>query len=307
MSFYLDIVWLLNLLFNSLLLYITGVILKRNISKKRVFLAGLLGSLIIFAPFISFGQILLAPFTKIFISLLMVWIAFGFRKLRFFLSNLFVFYLCTFSTGGALIGLHYLLSFDFNLKSSLLLASTKGFGDPISWIFVLVGFPVMLYFSRNTFDKFETTKIQLDQIVEVKISINQEICSLNGLIDSGNNLYDPLSKRPVMICEVQKVTHLFPGELLDVFENPHSLMNLKDELEEWTKRLSIIPYKVIGHDHRLMTAMKPDFIQICKGEEVYETKQVLIAFVNQRLSGEGLFDCILHPKMVNSAISKNVS
>lgn len=237
----------------------------------------------------------------------MVLIAFGYRRLRYFLTNVCVFYLITFVSGGALIGLHYLLQFDYQLNQSIFMASIRGFGDPISWVFIILGFPILLYFSKSTFDRFETAKFQADQIVEVTLFINQEKIVLKGLIDTGNQLYDPLSRKPVMIASLHKLEHLFPQELIQIFENANQLGNLGQVKDDWLNKISIIPYKAVGTENRLIAAIKPDKISIFKDQEIYETNQVLIACVPQSLSSDGLFDCIIHPKVMNGNNAKQVS
>src|SRR5690606_10931898 len=119
-----------------------------------------------------------------------------------FMKCLMTFYLTTFLIGGSLIGIHYFIQFDFDLASSVALASIEGFGDPISWLFVLLGFPLVWHFSRQQFEMIEMTKIQYDQIVTVELELGGMQLKLKGLVDSGNQLYDPISKIPVMIASI---------------------------------------------------------------------------------------------------------
>ena len=76
----------------------------------------------------------------------MVFTVFGYKRFKFFLTGLMTFYLATFLIGGSLIGIHYFIQFDMNLSTSLVLANVKGFGDPISWLFVVVGFSACMAF-----------------------------------------------------------------------------------------------------------------------------------------------------------------
>ena len=136
-----------------------------------------------------------------------------------------------------MIGTHYLLRFNFDLSNSIFLASMRGFGDPISWIFVVLGFPILMFFSRRTFDQWENVKIQYDQLVEVEIFINSNTVKLKGLVDSGNQLYDPLSKRPVMIVSLEKAAHLVSKDLLPVFNDVNELWNKDNEIPlEWATK-----------------------------------------------------------------------
>lgn len=308
MTIYLDVIWLLNFLFDSLLIFLTGFILKRRTKKWRVFLSGFFGSLIIFAPFTPFEFIMNSAFFKIFISIIMVTIAFGFKRLKYFAANISVFYLVTFATGGAMIGVHYLMKFDYDFANAFFLTYIKGFGDPISWIFVILGFPVLWYFSKNTFDLFENVKIQTDQLIDVKIDIFNHSVRLRGLVDSGNQLYDPITKRPVMIVSLEKITGILPGELVPMFSNVNRLWSDKIEIPtEWADRLSVVPYRVVGQDHQLIVTFRPDKVELFQNEEILQTGKVLIGLVDQKLSSDDTFDCIVHPKILAQAKSQQVS
>ncbi len=237
----------------------------------------------------------------------MVWVAFGFKRLRFIITNLLSFYLVTFTTGGALIGLHYLLSFRFDVSNTFMLAQVRGFGDPISWLFVALAFPLVLYFSRRTIDSWETRKIQYDQLIDVDITINNQTIRLKGLIDSGNQLYDPLTKKPVVIVSLEKTANIFPEEVLAVFQDVNKIWKEDYLPMEWVHKISIIPYRVVGKENQLMAAVKPEEVVIHDGDEAYHTNRLLLAFVNQKLSSEDSFDCIIHPKILQQSDHEQVS
>ncbi len=307
LTVYLDIIWILNFLFDSLLLFLTGLILKRRTKKWRVFLGGFFGSLIIFAPFTPFA-ILTSSFFKIFISILMVIVAFGFKRIKYFFANLSIFYLVTFAMGGAMIGVHYLLNFDYNLANALFLTHIQDFGDPISWLFVILGFPVLWYFSKNTFDRFESIKIQSDQLIDLEVFIFDKSVRLRGLVDSGNQLYDSLTRRPVMIVSLEKMTNLLPKEIIPIFNNVNQLWNESNEVpNEWVNRLSVVPYRVVGKDHQLIVTFRPDKVMFMQNEEKFQTDKLLIGLVDQKLSSDDTFDSIIHPKILTSAKGQQVS
>ena len=298
-----DIIWLLNVIVDSMILWMTSIILKQQIKGWKIILGGLLGSLIIFIGFIpSIHQYAGNLGVKILVSILMVFTVFGFKRLRYFVSCLFTFYLVTFLTGGILIGLHYLLMFDFELQSTIFLASVKGFGDPISWFFVIFCFPVAWYFSKQRIDSIATVNIQYDQLVDVEVKINGVCFQLTGLIDSGNQLYDPLSKMPVMIVSIGSLEEVLPEEIVAIAQDPDQLLHdTKQMPATWYENVRFIPAQVVGKSHQLLTAFKPDLITIEKGMERWIVKKALIHFTNQVLSSEDKFECIVHPKMVAGA------
>ncbi|EIJ81583.1 sigma-E processing peptidase SpoIIGA [Bacillus methanolicus PB1] len=312
MTIYLDVIWALNFLFDSFLLYLTAAILKRNCKIWRVFLGGFIGSSIILlsvSPFYSYSS---HPLAKFIFSVAMIIAVFGYKRWRYFFNGLMTFYMTTFLAGGALIGAHYFIQFDFDLSSSVMLASVKGFGDPISWLFVFIGFPIAWHFSKRNFDSIEVVKLHFEQLVNVKITILGREIFLRGLIDSGNQLYDPISKLPVMFVSLKKADERVPDIVLEIAENPEEVIFGKKEMPpKLEKIMRIIPYRVVGQEHQLIIGIKAENIEIEKNGDCWQTKNGLVSFTMQQLSADGSFQCIVHPKLLSGTMKntpyKNVS
>ncbi len=66
---YLDIIWALNLLFDSLLLYLTAIFLKRRIRLWRLLAGGFIGSLIILLSFTPLNAYSSHPFQNYYFQL----------------------------------------------------------------------------------------------------------------------------------------------------------------------------------------------------------------------------------------------
>lgn len=300
MALYLDIIWLLNFLFDSLLLYLTALILKRDIVLWRILIGGLIGSSIIILSITPYHAIFNHPFMKLMFSILMVLSVFGFKRFKYFFSGLMTFYLTTFLIGGSLIGIHYFIQFDMNLSTSLFLANIKGFGDPISWLFVALGFPIAWHFSRKNFERIEVAKIQYDQLVVVEVELEEKSYSFKGLVDSGNQLYDPISKLPVMFVSINGMISELPQELKIIAEDAEAvIMGEKSVAPKWETKMRIIPYKVMGKEHQLIIAIQPDRLIIKKSEkEIKLVEKGLVSLTTQQLSSDDSFQCIVHPKML---------
>ncbi|RIW36329.1 sigma-E processing peptidase SpoIIGA [Bacillus salacetis] len=308
MVLYLDVIWLLNFLIDSILLMMTALFLKRHLRWWRIFSGGFIGSLIVLLSFTPYAHISGHPLAKLSFSIIMVLAAFGFKRFRFFIGNLLMLYFSTFLTGGILIGVHYFLSFDNNLQSSMFLASVKGFGDPISWVFVMFALPSAWYFSRSRVSSIETVNIQYDQLVNIEVEINGLKLGLKGLVDSGNQLYDPLSKSPVMLISSRGLEEAVPEEILQLSEDNEDMMSGNHSLSpEWEDRVRFIPAQSVGKKSQLLIAFKPDTIVIKKGEQTWPCKKGLIVFQNMEFSADGTFNSIVHPRMMTAPPLRNVS
>ena len=299
MKVYLDVIWALNLLFDAFLLYLTAIILKRQVKIWRLALGGAIGSLLIILTITPFHAVAGHPVGKMCFSILMVLAAFGYKRFRFFIKSLMTFYVTTFLMGGTLTGVHYFIQFDMDLASNVAMNHIKGFGDPISWLFVLLGFPLAWHFSKRNIEQFEMTKIQYESLAEVEVRFMEMDFSVKGLIDSGNQLYDPISKMPVMILSIANCLDRMPGEIKRIAENPDCVLtgdgNFSPKLEN---RMRIIPCKVVGQEHQLIIAFQPDSIKIATNEGTFIAEKGLISFTAQELSADGSFQCIIHPKML---------
>lgn len=299
MVVYADIVWLLNVCIDFLLLMLTAVILKRKVKRWRLFVGALLGSSIVIFAFTPFAYAMTHPLTKIMYSIVIVYATFGFTRFRTFCQTVFMFYFVTFMVGGGLIGVHFFLQAN-PIVNEMASVNTVSYGDPISWLFVVIGFPFIYYFSKKRVEDVEMTKIRYEQIVKVELVIGDRKLQLNALIDSGNQLYDPLTKTPVMIVDVAYTKELFPDWLLEQAKRVTQIPEWGDENTEWLNRIRIVPYRGIGQHNHFLFAVKPDLVRIYKGEEVLAVHHVLVGLNHTKLSSDNEYACILHPKMLLS-------
>ncbi|MEK4030277.1 sigma-E processing peptidase SpoIIGA [Pseudobacillus sp. FSL P4-0506] len=308
MVLYLDALWLLNLLADSLLLWMTAIFLKRSVKWYRLLIGGGIGSISILLMVTPFAGIAGHPFAKLSLSVAMVLAVFGYRRWKYFFVNLMAFYFSTFLTGGMLLGAHYFIQFDMQMESEFFLAGLKGFGDPISWVFVMFGLPIAFYFARSRADDFETAKLQHDQLLDVKIMINGAEFLLKGLVDTGNQLHDPLSKAPVMLVSITGLEEQLPKEVIKAADQPEILLFQDEYLPgEWLDKMRLIPAKSVGKAHQLLPAFKPDYVEISNGQKKAVVSKALVSFTSMSLSSDNQFSCILHPKMALSLSYEEVS
>lgn len=301
MTVYLDVIWLLNICFDGLLLWLTAIILKREVVWWRMAIGAFIGSLIVLLMFTSFSPYVQQPFMKLFFSVLIVFASFGFKRFRYFFENLFTFYLATFMVGGGLIAVHYLLQTEIQVTNGMLTTYSLGTGDPVSWLFVLIGFPALWLFSRKRMDTIREKKLRFNHIVNVVLTFNEVSVSLKGLIDSGNQLYDPLTKVPVMIVSASEMKDILPSALLEHTNESGDFTWLNDEqLEAWSSRLRFVPYRAVGQNQRFLLAVKPDRMMIHYEAQWIEVTKGLVGLNETDLSTDGEYQCIIHPKMIQT-------
>lgn len=205
MKIYVDLIILINFIFDFILILTVSLILKRNVSIKKIILSSLLGGLSIIILFIPFNNFTLFLF-KVLISIIMVLTAFSFKNIKYTVNNIIYLYLVSFILGGFL----YYLNNEFSYKRIGLIFFHKGVS--INIVLALIISPIVLFLYvkqtkklKNNYSKYYTVNIEF---------LNGKNISITGFLDSGNNLYDPYNKRPIILINKNILENYHPRCIL---------------------------------------------------------------------------------------------
>ncbi|WP_050614696.1 sigma-E processing peptidase SpoIIGA [Bacillus testis] len=296
---YVDLIILLNWFFDCLLLYWASLLLKRKVSYIRIGVGGLAGAALILLAFSPFYEVANLVIVKIGVSFLMVLLVFGYKRWSLFLKALSLLYFVTFLSGGILLGTHYLFSYQFIAPDSYVFYGPKSYGDPVSWLFVMIGFPAGWLYSRKVFTGLEVTNMMAESMMDVKIRIKDRLLVCRGLIDTGNQLYEPITNAPVMIASAISLRSQLPQDVLELIEKAGEAGDLSLASQSaWGARVRIIPYKVVGKDQQLLIAFRPDWIELSSASVTGKVTKGLVAFTMQTLSHDDCYHSIIHPRML---------
>lgn len=220
MKIYLDVVFLINFLFDASLLFTVGLILKRKVPIKRIILSSLIGGLSIFLLFIKISSLGLF-IIKLIMGFVLVIIAFEYKNIYWTIKNFF--YLITISI--ILGGFLYFLNIQFSYKSSGIIFYHNGLSPNI--ILSLITSPLILYIYIKQFKKTKNINSKIYNI-DIYFKDKKKI-NINAYFDTGNNLYDPYQKRPIiLIYDKYLKNHYRKEEILLV---PYESLNNKGLLE----------------------------------------------------------------------------
>lgn len=302
MVIYADVIFLHNSYIDFLLLWLTSGIRKQRTSIWRLVLAALVGgiysTLYLWSSFASLYTI----FCKLLISLILIWIAFGFAHPLAYLRNLGVFYLTCFVTGGAMIALHYFLTGDMVVGGGILFSqSQKGWGSPVSWLFVFIGFPLVWFYTRSAFRSIQERAEVYDFLTPIRIYINDRKIECVGLVDTGNQLRDPITRAPVWMVELDSLQRSLPTQVSTMVRNNSWEKEWNQLPLDWIVRLRVIPYRAAGQSGEMMIAFKADEVSIWKDERWNKVDPVIIGIDVRNLSSDGTYQAIIHPSCVSIA------
>lgn len=97
--------------------------------------------------------------------------------------------------------------------------------------------------------------------MKVKIQLAEEELELAGLIDSGNQLYDPLTKTPVMIMHVSSLEHCLPSWLTEQIYSKTEIPQIPENDSGWATKLRLIPFRAVGVESQFCGQLS---LTVCK-------------------------------------------
>ena len=189
MKIYLDLIMILNFFFDFLLLLSVSIILRRNVSIYKIMLGAFLGGLSILLLFIKMSSLTLFLY-KIIISIIMIIVSFGFKNIKYTFKNLLYLYSTSIILGGFL----YFLNVEFSYKQEGMIFFHNGLS--INFIFLIIFSPIIIYiyikqgiWLKNNYSNY----------YKVNLFYNGKKISLNGFLDTGNDLKSPITNKPVIL------------------------------------------------------------------------------------------------------------
>lgn len=307
MIVYIDLIFIMNLLIDGSLLLVTAWMRKQKVVIWRLLASASLGAayvLMMFLPELSF---LFTFLVKFLFSVFMLWIAFGYGSLQSYLRNMGAFYIVNFAAAGGILGVHYLLQNSGEVWSGIWYSTSGGLGFSLeigSLFTLIVFFIVLLWFklvvnSRRKLEQMATFYAEVSVIIE-----DTEVRCI-GLIDTGNQLTDPLSRMPVMVVEASLWREHLPhsvGTSWTTERADNLIMEwTEDETFRWRDRLRLVPYRGINKGTQFMIALKPDEVKVIMDGYETSTSRVLIGLDGGTLSSENNYRAIIHPSLTERA------
>ncbi|WP_047151561.1 sigma-E processing peptidase SpoIIGA [Aneurinibacillus tyrosinisolvens] len=300
MTIYADVVFLMNFLIDYGLLLLTGRICRQPLYKMRLFLSSFLGAaytLFLFFPPLSFAYTFLS---KCLFSCAMILIAFRWVRIRHFFQLLLVFYAVSLFIAGGLFAVHYLMQDKTEIINGIL-TTTHASSMPVSGptlLLLLIGFPLFWWLARFGYFSMKANRQTDVQYVQVEVEVNGCSITCTGFIDTGNQLYDPISRTPVTIMDMNLWKEVLPPSFPDEQKIEQSILEGEIYALEggWTERVRLIPYKTVSSQMSIMLAIRPDKVCILAGEKKYETSKMLIGLRTGMVSSDGSYQAIVHPR-----------
>ena len=229
------------------------------------FFAGGCNVILIFFPL---PELMKYALTYLVIVLLELRIAFPSQSLYTYAKAFLELYLLSFGIGGVMKWIYD--NFDWANK----------YGRNIIWLFGGVYFITLCIRRICVWVKVE--RQEKAKLKWVTCEVNGKIICCIGLLDTGNSLYDPLSRKPVSVLERSELEK--------------NSICIKEE------QYKVVPYHSLGTKHGVLEAFVADKIVITPMEDeekssCIERQKVIVGIYEGKLSQDARYQMILHPDL----------
>ncbi|HZK56013.1 MAG TPA: sigma-E processing peptidase SpoIIGA [Desulfosporosinus sp.] len=293
---YLDLDILINGGMDTLILTLTCRLMHFKVRPWRIFAGVLLGAIpVILACYSA------PPWTtlsKWVVPFLMVGVAFPVKKLSTFLKAMVGFWLLSAGLGGFVVASWGWVQFDNGLGRDVFALALNNF-----WMLPVGG--VIWWFLQRLWQRWQERNSVLEQTI-YKLEIDfggeeQGVVCIKALLDTGNDLRDPMTGSPVILLEEEVAAASLPENMRAFLDIPW-----KDCADPWPllwkvnpsliKHLVFIPFQAIDHKSWLL-GIRPERVT-CFDKEGARQIKATVALVKQVLSVKGEYQALIHPEHV---------
>lgn len=308
MTVYVDIVLIENLCMNYIILFATGFIIKTKLHHIRMIFSALIGGIYAILSYMQVIPFYSNMFVKIALSICMVYLAFSPKGIKALLKYLVMFYLVSFVFGGCAFALLYFVKPEdifmvngvyigtYPVKIALL-------GGIVGFVITYIAFKVV----KNRIGKktiLYDIEIKVKEVAESDVDTNDiagggkkienKVVKMKAMLDTGNQLREPITGNPVIIVEKDKLFGFLP----------ESILNHTDEIigGDWGEneentcyraRFHIIPFSSIGKQNGMLLGFKVDEVKVITDTEEIINQKVIVCLYNQKLSRKNTYSALI--------------
>lgn len=255
---YADILLTINLIADYLVLFGTARLAGIRFERKKGLYSALIGAAYSLTVFASISPEFLS-FTRFAVSVLMVFVAFGKRKLKEFLRIVFVYYICGFLFSGFMMVINSFAHADsFFVKNGIVYFEFSAMG--------IVASCTAAFFITEILKRIFRSR-EAESCSIVKIYYKEKCAVLKGFVDTGNSLYEPFSGIPVTVTDIKSVEKILPQTLIN---------SIKSNRFNVESGLRFVPAKTVSGTV-LMPVFKPEKMEIYNEKGEFEAEEVMVA------------------------------
>lgn len=289
-TIYIDIIFLENLIMNSIILYATAIILKIKPKTIRVILSSIIGSIYAIVTYITEIKIYTSVILKAILAIIMIYVAFNPQNVKKMWKQIAIFYLTSFVFGGVTLYLiYYIKPQEVFIKNGIFV------GEYILKV-IMLGAIVAFIVIKISLKIIKTKITSKDMYCKIKIKLYGKLIETKAMIDTGNLAKEPITNTPVIIIESTLLEDILPRQILNNLEKIlcGDLSQISEELQEkYVTKLRCIPFSSLGKQNGMLLGIRADEIEVETEEEKIFSNNVILAIYDKSLTRRGEYRALI--------------
>ncbi|MDW5299009.1 MAG: sigma-E processing peptidase SpoIIGA [Sedimentibacter sp.] len=286
MVYYIEYVFAENFFIDFILLFITGKLIKKMIIYRRLIIASVIGALYVILTAYIDRDFMTYFIVKFSVSILMIMVAYDSKGIIANVRVILCFYITSLIMVGIITALYY-LDYDKLTIDAIVFS-------------IFVGYAALHFF-------FKEIKARIDKnnyMRSVNIGIGNESKVLRAYIDTGNELADPMTGKPVIVVNIDSIRNILGDDLYNEIlcfynnkaSNYENLLSMNDKNDKI--KLRIVKYNTISSIGEKMVCIVPDNVEISDDDKNSINADAIIGIYPKKISQKDDYDALLFKKLL---------
>lgn len=157
----------------------------------------------------------------------------------------------------------------------------------------ILGFILITTVFKNIKEKISKGDLHCN----IKVIIDEKSIKTKAIIDTGNFLKEPITKTPVIVLEKNILTEIIPEKILNNLDK--IIIGSELDIEEFSSRIRIIPFKSLGKENGILLGFKADKIIIEMEENTITTSNIIIGIYDGCLNKFGKYHGLVGMEIID--------
>ena len=275
---------------NYIILFATYVIIKPKTKHPqiRMILSSLLGSIYAIIVYLNILSIYTNLLAKITLSVVMVYIAFAPPNVKQLLKQILIFYLVSFIFGGCTFALIYFLKPEnVEMKNGVFVGMYPIRVGLIAGVIAFIITQIAFKINKSKLNNKNT-------FIEIELYNKNKMTKARALLDSGNMLKEPISKKPVIVVEKTTLSKIIPEEVLDYIEKIVGGDDQeKNEMQEYLSKIRMVPFMSLGKENGMLIGIRLDKIKINTEDIRLEKENIIAGIYEKKLTKDNKYNALI--------------
>lgn len=223
----------------------------------------------------------------------MLKIAFHYETMKALARDILVYYAITFLVGGILNYLYYYTSAGYYITEFMRILPSKA----LNFFYLICFFAIaggFIHLVKRIFIQMKGTR---ELFYNVELVFGEKKITCKGFLDTGNHLREPVSKRPVVIADLDGIKDILPEELID-YSKDFMSDAIHKNIDRFVVRIKWIPYHAVGTEEGILPGIVFDEVNILKEDRVVHNPNITVAVYQGKLTVDNSYHIILHEELL---------